>query len=104
MIENTSPEEGATTAPETAAEKPAPAKKTAAKKTAKPKPEAKAEPKPEPKAEPTVEVAPEFEAGQKVRHANGKSYDVLQVLPEGVKLAGVANLVHPSALEPLKQG
>lgn len=88
MIEKTSPDEGTEKKP---------AAKSETKAAAKPEPK-----KAEPKVEPTVETAPEIKRGQKVRHANGKEYQVLEVMADGVKLANVANLVHPSALEPLR--
>lgn len=54
-----------------------------------------------PAAEPAVELTPRFAAGKKVRHVNRNTYLVLEVTPEGLRLEGVANLVHPSACRPL---
>lgn len=53
--------------------------------------------------EPTVKLNPEFAAGQKVKHANGHIYTVRDVLPDGVRLEGVANLVDVVALEPIEE-
>lgn len=69
---------------------------------AKSEPAAKPEPAPK-AAEPTVELDPSFAAGDKVKHFNGTTYEVLDVFPSGIKLAGVANLVAPEALEPVKK-
>lgn len=57
----------------------------------------------EPKAKPapTVQAVDAFQPGQKVKHANGATFEVRYQTPEGVALVGVANLVHPSALKPI---
>ena len=68
-------------------------KNTAAEPTA-PAVEPAAEP-----AAPTVETSPAIAAGDSVKHANGTTYTVRHITPEGVALEGVANLVHPSALK-----
>jgi hypothetical protein len=57
--------------------------------------------KDKPATEPTVEKIGTFEPGQKVKHANGSTFEVRYQTPEGVALLGVGNLVHPSALKPL---
>jgi hypothetical protein len=54
------------------------------------------------KPEPRVEKSPSFEPGQKVRHDNGTTYTIRHITAEGIALEGVANLVHPSALRPVK--
>jgi hypothetical protein len=56
---------------------------------------------PAPAAEPAVELTPRFVAGGKIRHLNRQTYLVREVTPEGLRLEGVANLVHPSACRPL---
>lgn len=68
--------------------------------SAEPKAEVKPEAKKDPvvAAEPAVEAVPTFEAGQKVKHVNGYTYEVRYQTPEGVALEGVANLVEPAQL------
>lgn len=52
------------------------------------------------KKEPVVNLGNEVTKGGKAKHDNGETYEVVDILPEGVRLLGVANLVHPSVLKP----
>lgn len=52
-------------------------------------------------AAPAVQLLPDFAPGMKVRHASKHVFEIAEVHPHGIKLAGVANLIDPATLEPI---
>lgn len=49
----------------------------------------------------TVKLRPDITPGMSVRHVGGTVHTVIEITPEGVRLSGVANLVHQHVLIPV---
>jgi hypothetical protein len=56
---------------------------------------------PAPKKTTPAPAAPQLQPGDEVKHASGEVFTVRAILPEGVALEGVANLVPRESVRPV---